>query len=136
LIKAAASVKRIKMKKINIPDNVDEYIKGFPFEVQKKLEEMRNIIKKAVPDAEENISYQMPAYNYNGNLVYFGAHSNHIGFYPTASGVAAFREELTGYKTAKGSIQFPFNRPLPADLITRIVIYRFNENLKKNGSHS
>jgi uncharacterized protein YdhG (YjbR/CyaY superfamily) len=124
------------MKKINVPESVDEYIAEFPFEIQKKLEELRNIIKKAVPDAEEKISYQMPAYNYNGNLVYFGAYPNHIGFYPTASGVAAFKEELTGYKTAKGSIQFPLNRPLPADLISRIVIYRYNENLKKDGFHT
>jgi uncharacterized protein YdhG (YjbR/CyaY superfamily) len=121
------------MKKIKIPGSVDEYISEFPPEIQRKLEEMRTIIKNAAPQAEEKISYQMPAYNYNGILVYFAAHTNHIGFYPTSSAVTAFSKDLTVYKTAKGSIQFPLDRALPAELITRIVYHRLNENMKKKG---
>lgn len=113
------------------PASVDEYIAGFPEEVQLLLDQVRETIKKAAPIAEELISYQMPAYKMNGMLVYFAAFSKHIGFYPTASGIEAFKKELSIYKGAKGSVQFPHNKPLPLDLIARIVEYRVKENLLK-----
>jgi uncharacterized protein YdhG (YjbR/CyaY superfamily) len=119
------------MKTTSIPKNVDEYIADFPLPVQNKLEELRATIKKAAPGAEEKISYKMPAFNLKGILVYFAAFKNHIGFYPTSSGVYAFKKELAGYETSKGTIQFPVDKPLPLDLITRIVIFRMNENLQK-----
>jgi len=111
--------------------SIDEYIKDFPPETQKKLEQIRTIIREAAPDAKEKISYQMPAFTFNGNLVYFAAFRSHIGFYPTPSGIEAFKDELKGYKNAKGSVQFPIDKPLPLDLISRIVKYRVEENLKK-----
>ncbi|MEN6313483.1 MAG: DUF1801 domain-containing protein [Clostridiaceae bacterium] len=111
--------------------SIDEYIKDFPPETQKKLEQIRTIIKEAAPDAKEKISYQMPAFTLNGNLVYFAAFKNHIGFYPTPSGIEAFKDELKAYKNAKGSVQFPLDKPLPVELISRIVKYRVEENLKK-----
>jgi uncharacterized protein YdhG (YjbR/CyaY superfamily) len=110
-------------------NNIDEYIAGFPKEMQLLLEQLRATIVKAAPEAEEVISYQMPAYKLNGILVYFAAFKKHIGFFPTASGVNAFQDELTGYKTTKGTIQFPLNKPLPLDLITRIVEFRVLENI-------
>ena len=110
---------------------IDEYVKGFPPETQKKLEEMRATIKMIAPNAEERISYQMPAFTLNGNLVYFAAFKNHIGLYPTPSGIEAFKDELSVYKNAKGSVQFPMDKPLPLELISRIVKYRVEENLKK-----
>jgi uncharacterized protein YdhG (YjbR/CyaY superfamily) len=116
------------MKTTKAPKNIDEYISGYPVSVQQKLEAIRSAIKKAVPEAEEKISYQMPAFTLNGILVYFAAHTNHIGFYPTSTGVEAFKDELTNYKCTRGTIQFPFEEQLPLDLITRIVIYRSNEN--------
>jgi uncharacterized protein YdhG (YjbR/CyaY superfamily) len=116
------------MKTTRVPANIDEYIANFPVHIQEKLEELRTTIKKAAPQAEEKISYQMPAFNLKGILVYFAAHTNHIGFYPTSTGVETFKDELTGYKCTKGTIQLPFDKPLPLDLITRIVIYRSTEN--------
>jgi uncharacterized protein YdhG (YjbR/CyaY superfamily) len=116
------------MKTTKAPKNIDEYISDYPVPVQQKLEAIRSAIKKAVPEAEEKISYQMPAFTLNGILVYFAAHTNHIGFYPTSTGVEAFKDELTDYKCTRGTIQFPFEKQLPLDLITRIVIYRSNEN--------
>ena len=113
------------------PENVENYIKSFPEESQKLLKTVRETVKKAAPEAMEVISYSMPAYKLNGILVWFAAHTNHIGFYPGASGIAAFKKELANYKSAKGSVQFPFNQPLPLDLITRIVKFRVNENLLK-----
>lgn len=113
------------------PASVDEYIAGFPEDVQLLLDQVREAIKKAAPMAEEVISYQMPAYKLNGMLVYFAAFSKHIGFYPAASGIAAFKKELSIYKGAKGSVQFPHNKPLPLDLIVRVVEYRVQENLQK-----
>ncbi len=121
------------MKSEGISKNVDEYIKGCPAALQKRLNEIRNAILKAAPGAEERISYQMPAYYLRGILVYFAAHKDHIGFYPTASGVEAFKKELSQYKYSKGTIQFPLNKPFPFDLITRIVIFRVKENLQKEG---
>ena len=117
--------------KTTLPKNVDEYILAFPKEVQRLLEELRATIKKAAPGAEEVISYQMPAFKFHGMLVYFAGYKNHIGFYPTPSGIEAFRKELSVYKGAKGSVQFPINSPLPSNLISKIVKYRVRENLER-----
>ncbi len=114
--------------------NVDEYISDFPEEVKKLLQQMRDAIIKAAPGAEEVISYQMPAYKYSGILVYFGAFKNHIGFYPTASGIEAFENELSTYKSSKGAVQFPLDKPLPLSLIARIVQYRLKQNREKGKS--
>jgi uncharacterized protein YdhG (YjbR/CyaY superfamily) len=111
--------------------SIDEYIAAFPAEIQIVLEELRATIKAAAPDAEEKISYQMPTFALNGNLVHFAAFKNHIGFYPTPSGTEAFKEEIARYQGAKGSIRFPLDEPMPLDLITRIVKMRVAENLKK-----
>jgi uncharacterized protein YdhG (YjbR/CyaY superfamily) len=119
------------MKKTRIPDNIDEYIAQFPGHIQMKLMEIRNAIRKAAPGAEEKISYQMPAFTLRGILVYFAAQTNHIGFYPTSSGVRVFQKELAGYKTGKGSIQFHSDKPLPLGLISKIVKFRVKENLEK-----
>jgi uncharacterized protein YdhG (YjbR/CyaY superfamily) len=111
--------------------SIDEYIATFPEEIQTILQEIRETIKAAAPDAEEKISYQTPTFALQGNLVHFAAFKNHIGFYPTPSGVEAFKEEIARYQSAKGSIQFPLDEPMPLDLITRIVKLRVAENLKK-----
>jgi uncharacterized protein YdhG (YjbR/CyaY superfamily) len=116
------------MKKAIIPKNIDEYIAGCPEDIQGKLKELRATIKKAAPGAEERISYHMPAFYLNGILVYFAAQTRHIGFYPTSSGVKTFMNELGSYKTSKGAIQFPLDKPLPLELVTRIVQYRAKEN--------
>ncbi len=113
------------------PATVDEYIAQFPEEVQSALRKVRTTIKEAAPQAEERISYGMPGYFLNGRLVWFGAHKKHIGFYPTTSGIEAFSEELAEYKGAKGSVQFPLDKPVPYALIAKIVRFRVAENLKK-----
>jgi uncharacterized protein YdhG (YjbR/CyaY superfamily) len=110
---------------------VDEYIDTFPEDVQTILSELRKTIRKVAPQAEETISYQMPTFVLNGNLVHFAAFPNHIGFYPTPSGIEAFKEELSPYKGAKGSVQFPIHEPLPLPLIRKIVEYRVKENLER-----
>ncbi|MBK5246264.1 MAG: DUF1801 domain-containing protein [Peptostreptococcaceae bacterium] len=111
---------------------IDEYIFKFPEEVQIILQKLRRVIKETAPDAEEKISYQMPTFYLNGNLVHFAAYKNHIGFYPTPSGIEKFKNELSIYKGAKGSVQFPINEQLPFDLIRKIVEFRVAENkLKK-----
>jgi uncharacterized protein YdhG (YjbR/CyaY superfamily) len=110
---------------------IDEYIKTFPADVQAVLEKIREIIRKAAPDAVEAISYQIPTFKLNGNLVHFAAFKKHIGFYPTSSGIEAFKNELAPYKWAKGSVQFPLDRPIPYELVARIVAFRVKENLKK-----
>jgi uncharacterized protein YdhG (YjbR/CyaY superfamily) len=107
--------------------DVETYIAVFPEETQKQLQQLRNIIKKAAPTAEEVISYNMPAYKLNSILVYFAGYENHIGFYPTSSPMQVFAAELTAYKTSKGAIQFPLNEPLPTDLIKRIVKFRIEQ---------
>lgn len=112
------------------PQNIDEYIAQFPTEVQEKLKKIRKIVLEAAPEATEKISYQLPTFYLFGNLVHFGAFKNHIGFYPTPSGIASFDEELTPYKRAKGSVNFPLNKPIPYDLIDKIVRFRVMENLK------
>ena len=112
--------------------SIEEYVSTFPPETQKKLREVWKIIKSAIPkEAKEAISYQIPTFKLNGNLVHFAAGKNHIGFYPAPSGIAAFSEEFDklGYKWSKGAVQFPLNAPLPADLISRIVKFRVEENL-------
>lgn len=117
---------------------IDEYINTFPEDVRRILNELRQTIKEAAPEAEETINYQMPTFTLNGNLVHFAAFENHIGFHPTPTGIEAFREELSNYKGAKGSVQFPIHEPLPFSLIRKIVEYRVKENLqrkpKKKGS--
>ncbi len=114
------------------PGNIDEYISSFPKNIQSLLQELRNIIRKAAPEAEERISYKMPAFYQKGILVYFAAFKNHIGFFPTASGIAAFENELSEYKTSKGTIQFPLDKPLPPDLVSRIVKFRIGQNMGKS----
>jgi len=113
------------------PENFDEYIAAFPVETQKRMKQIRATVKKAAPQAEEVISYGMPSFRLNGRLLYFAAFKNHIGFYPMATGVEAFRSLLSDYKWAKGSIQFPLSKPVPTDLITNIVKFRVMENLSK-----
>ena len=110
---------------------IDEYINTFPEDVRHILNELRQTIKEVAPEAEETINYQIPTFTLNGNLVHFAAFPNHIGFYPTPSGMEAFKEELSVYKGAKGSVQFPIDEPLPLPLIRRIVEYRVKENLAK-----
>lgn len=114
--------------------SIDEYILQFPPETQEILNKIRSVIKEAAPEAEEKISYQMPTFYLHGNLVHFAALKNHIGFYPTPSGIDAFKEELSGYKGAKGSVQFPFEKPIPYELIRKIVQFRVTENQKKANS--
>ncbi|MDD1669482.1 MAG: DUF1801 domain-containing protein [Methanomicrobiales archaeon] len=116
----------------NQSETIDGYIKTFPEDVQRILEKLRETIREAAPEAVETISYRMPAFKLNGRiLVYFAAWKNHIGFYPTPSGTEAFNRELSQYKRAKGSVQFPMDKPVPYDLIGRIVRYRVKENMKK-----
>jgi uncharacterized protein YdhG (YjbR/CyaY superfamily) len=109
------------------PANFDSYITAFPEGTQELLEQLRATIKKAAPEAREIISYGMPAFKLTRILVYFAAHKNHIGFYPGASGIEAFQDDIKGYKWAKGTVQFPLDQPLPLDLITRIVKFRVDE---------
>lgn len=120
----------MKTKK-DIAIDVDAYIARFPKETQTLLAQLRATIMKAAPGAEEVISYQMPAYRYNGMLVYFAGYKNHIGFYPGAAGIEAFKNELSVFKGAKGSVQFPLDKPLPIQLIAKIVAFRGKENLKR-----
>ena len=108
--------------------SIDEYIAAFPPATQKVLEELRALISAAAPDAAETISYAIPTFELNGHLVHFAGYERHVGFYPTGSGVEAFKEELKPYKSGKGSVQFPLGRPLPTGLIRRIVEFRVEEN--------
>ena len=113
------------------PKNIDDYIAGFPKDVQNLLQQLRATIKKAAPKAEEKIAYGIPTFTLNGNLVHFGGYKNHIGFYPAPSGLEAFKKELGPYLTGKGTAQFPLDKPLPLDLITQIVKFRVMKNLEK-----
>ena len=115
-----------------LPRNLDEYIAGFPRDVQAILERVRATIRKAAPDAEEAIKYRMPTFVLNGNLVHFAAFKNHIGFYPTPSGIEAFKDELSRYESAKGSVQFPIGKPIPLRLIDKIVKFRVKEAQAKS----
>jgi len=122
------------MEKKTILHSIDAYIAAFPEDVQRKLKEIRATIKAAAPDAEEKISYQMPTFFLEGNLVHFAAYKNHIGFYPTPSGILVFQQELSAYKTSKGAVQFPLEQPLPYELVAEIVKFRVQENLEKTAA--
>jgi uncharacterized protein YdhG (YjbR/CyaY superfamily) len=113
------------------PTTVDAYIAQAPQELQPILQKIRAVIKETAPEAVEKISYQMPGFYDHGYLVWFGFHTHHIGFYPTGSGIAAFQDELSAYKTSRGAVQFPLDQPMPYELIRRIVKFRLTENLKK-----
>ena len=116
---------------ITKPLDIDEYISSFPIETQIILEQVRATIKEVAPQAEEVISYGMPAFKLNGMLVWFAGYKHHIAFYPKASAIAAFKKELSVYKGAKGSVQFPLTKPMPLEIIKRMVEYRITENLKQ-----
>ena len=113
------------------PTTIDEYIAQCPEDIQPVLNKIRAVIKESAPGATERISYQMPGFYLNGMLVWFAAQKNHIGFYPTGAGIEAFKDELSGYKWSKGTVQFPLDKPIPYDLITKIVRFRVTQNLKK-----
>ena len=118
------------MERINAK-TIDEYIAAFPAHVQAILEQIRMTIRQAAPEAQETISYQIPTFTLKGNLVHFAAFKNHIGFYPTPSGIEQFKGELSAYHGAKGSVRFPLDKPIPFDLIRRIVLVRVQENLDR-----
>jgi uncharacterized protein YdhG (YjbR/CyaY superfamily) len=114
------------------PKTIDDYISVFPEDVQEILEKLRQLIKHSAPDAQESISYQMPAFKLAGKpLVYFAAFKTHIGLYPTPDGIGQFKDELAVYKNAKGSVQFPLTKPIPYELIGKIVAFRVQEILVK-----
>ncbi len=112
-------------------NTIDEYIETFPEEVQGILEKMRQTIRKAAPEAEEAISYQIPTFKLKGNLVHFAAFKDHVSFFPTARGVEAFKKELSQHVGSKGTVRFPPDKPIPYDLVKRIVMFRRKENLSK-----
>ena len=115
----------------NAPADIDEYIAGFPSNVQKLLQKIRKTIQKAAPDAVEAISYAIPTFRLNGNLVHFAGYKNHISLYPAPRGAAQFKKELAQYEGGKGTVQFPLDQPVPYDLVTRIVKYRIEQNSAK-----
>jgi uncharacterized protein YdhG (YjbR/CyaY superfamily) len=116
------------MEKKASPSTIDEYIAQFPDDVQEIMQKIREVIKEAAHHAVEKISYQMPGFYQNGMLVWFGGHQRHIGFYPTGEGIEAFKDELSEYKTSKGAVQFPLDKPIPYDLIRKMVIHRVEKN--------
>lgn len=116
---------------MNKPNDINEYIEAFPPHIQNILQEVRETIQKAAPEATEKISYALPTFYLQGNLVHFAAFTSHLGFYALPSGNKEFQEELSKYKTGKGSIQFPLNEPMPHTLIEKIVKFRVAENLEK-----
>ncbi|MHB1868444.1 MAG: iron chaperone [Nitrososphaerales archaeon] len=118
------------------PETIDEYIESFPKNVQSILQKMRQTIQKAAPEAEETISYQIPTFKLNGNLVHFAAFKDHISFFPTSSARGAFKKELSKYKGGKGTVQFPMGEQVPYDLMKKIVIFRRKQNLRAHDSHS
>lgn len=111
---------------------VDEYIAAFPKNIQSILEELRQAIRESAPEAEEAVSYQMPAFKLNGVLVWFAAFKNHIGFYPKTSAIEAFKEELSDYEVSKGTVRFPLDKPIPFDLVKKMVKYRVKENFARS----
>ena len=113
-----------------IPKTVDEYIMQFPAEIQEKLKKLREVIKESAPEAQEKISWGMATFVLHGNLVHFAAFKNHIGFYPSPSGIDNFKEELSEFKGSKGTVQFPLTKPIPYELISKIVKFRVLENSK------
>ena len=112
----------------SLPDNIDAYIAAFPPDIQASLQAIRATIRAAAPEATEAISYAMPTFKLHGNLVHFAAFKNHIGFYPAPSGIENFKDQLASYKTSKGALQFPLDRPIPHALIAEIVRFRVREN--------
>ena len=114
--------------------DIDDYISGLPPDIQQIFQQIRMSIKKAAPESEEVISYGMPAFKLNGNLVWVGAFSKHIGFYPKVTGTEALKKELLNFKGTKGSVHFPLDKPMPFDLITEMVRVRFSENLQEANS--
>ncbi len=114
-----------------VPKTIDEYIATFPVEVQQHLKQIREVIKKTAPQAEEKIGYGMPTFTLNGNLIHFAAYKNHIGLYPAPQALEEFKEALSGYKGSKGAVQFPLDQPIPLPLIERITKYRVQKNLEK-----
>jgi uncharacterized protein YdhG (YjbR/CyaY superfamily) len=116
------------------PNSIDEYIAAFPDDIQQILQQVRGTVQKAAPAAEETIKYGMPTFTYKGNLVFFAAFKNHIGFYPAPTNDERFKKDLANYKTGKGSIQFPLNQPMPLQLITKMVKQRVKENTEKEKS--
>lgn len=113
------------------PKDIDDYIAAFPNDIRQILKKIRATVRKAAPRAEERISYRIPCFALHGNLVYFAAFKRHIGFFPTASGIANFKQELSSYKCSRGTVQFPFDKPIPYGLIGKIVRFRVKENLEK-----
>ncbi|MEQ8583226.1 MAG: DUF1801 domain-containing protein [Marinoscillum sp.] len=113
------------------PQDIEEYIAGFPIEVQGILKAIRKTIQQAAPEATESISYGIPTFSQHGALVHFGGYKQHIGFYPAPRAIEVFKEELAGYEGGKGTVKFPIDRPIPMDLIRRIVQYRLKENLAR-----
>ena len=113
------------------PESIDEYIGTFPKDIRSKLESIRKAVKEEAPDAKEVISYGMPAFKLNRVLVYFAAQRKHIGFYPTASGISAFEEELSQFKHSKGAVQFPIDEPVPLELVRKMVRFRVKEDMAK-----
>ena len=111
--------------------NIDEYIAGYPPDVQEILQKVRMTIRAAAPGAEEAMKYGIPTYTLKGNLVHFGAFATHIGFYPDPRGIEQFKDELAPYQAGKGTLQFPLDKPIPYDLITRVVEFRVKDNLEK-----
>jgi uncharacterized protein YdhG (YjbR/CyaY superfamily) len=124
----------MKIARIKFND-IDTYIASFPAETQQLLSQMRATIRKAAPEASETINYGMPTFTLKGNLVHFAAFKNHIGFYPTPSGIENFKKELSAYEGAKGSVKFPVDKPIPYDVIAEIVKFRVKENLEKSKIH-
>jgi len=131
--KRADKGKKMRTKQI-APRDIDEYIAGFPSDVRETLEKIRMTIRKAAPDAEETINYQIPTFALKGNLVHFAAYKKHIGFYPTPTGIEKFKNELSVYEGARGSVRFPLDKPIPFNLISRIVKFRVKENLEIAGA--
>lgn len=117
--------------KASHPATIDEYIAQFPQDVQAIMQKIRAVIRETAPEAKERISYGMPGFYLNGMLVWFGGHKDHIGFYPTGEGIEVFKDELGGYKLSKGTVQFPLDKPIPYELIKKIVKYRVEANTKK-----
>ncbi|MDZ4131695.1 MAG: DUF1801 domain-containing protein, partial [Dethiobacteria bacterium] len=117
-------------------NQVDDYIAQFKPDIQERLSQVRQVIKEAAPEAEETISYKMPTYVLNGNLVHFAAFENHLGLYPTPSGITAFSDDLANFKAAKGSVRFPHKEPLPLALISKIVEFRVTENRSAKSAKS
>jgi uncharacterized protein YdhG (YjbR/CyaY superfamily) len=117
--------------KMKPTSTIDEHIAQFPEATQKKLQEIRELVRSLAPGATETISYGIPTFKLNGNLVHFAGYANHIGFYPGSEAIEVFKKELTKYKTSKGTVQFPLDQPLPLDLIKKITLFRIEKNSTK-----